>query len=404
MKFNKIFQIGFCLITASSLLFSQATYSKTNPESAYPETPPVSKAIGQDGRELDALPVPRNQEMLCRAPFLVPSATRDLLIDSYENIYLTREDKIFKVSKSDSSLIKMAGTGSGQDDGKGDNVGYKGIKRLAFDSSGNVYTIENPPAFHHSRHSPDLVRKMTPQAEVSTIAGNKKKSDKMNGTPANVSLMGLMDLLVDQNGDIYLTEFNASKIKKVSNGNVTTFAGSDHAGFRNGKAASAEFNGVDLLAKDHKGNLYVSDYFNNAIRKIDSKGNVTTFVSNVLEKTEPNPAEKNKITSMQFDANDNLYFTTLQSQKLWKVSSTGAVASLTGKERAGDREGSCQQAELKNPFLIRSQAQNDALYLVSNSKIKTVHLKSPNSCAVSTLALNAPCLHWSVVTPIAPGF
>lgn len=404
MKFGKMFRIGFGLITASSLIFSQISYSKTNPDNSYPETPPVSQAIGQDGREMDALAVPRKQEMLCRAPFMVPSATRDLLIDSYENIYLTREDKIFKVSKSDSSLIKMAGTGSGQDDGKRDDAGYKGIKRLAFDSSGNIYTIENPPLFHHKHRSPDLVRKMTPQSEVSTVAGSKKKSDKINGNPANVSLMGLMDLLVDQNGDIYLTEFNASKIKKISNGNVSTFAGSDHPGFRNGKAASAEFNGVDLLAKDHKGNLYVSDYFNNAIRKIDSKGNVTTFVSNVLEKTEPNPAEKNKITSMQFDANDNLYFTTLQSQKLWKVSSTGTVASLTGKYMAGDREGSCQEAELKNPYLIRSQAQNDALYLVSNSKIKTVHLKSPNSCAVSTLALNAPCLHWSVVTPIAPGF
>jgi len=68
---------------------------------------------------------------------------------------------------------------------------------------------------------------------------------------------------------------------------VSTFAGSDSAGFANGKGADAMFNFSSQswyrsmgITVDDNLNVYVADPGNHCIRKIDSNRNVTTFCGN----------------------------------------------------------------------------------------------------------------------------
>ena len=59
---------------------------------------------------------------------------------------------------------------------------------------------------------------------------------------------------------------------------VSTFAGlAGSSGLTNGLGSQARFNNPHGISADNFGNIYVSDYSSNVIRKIDPSGNVTTF-------------------------------------------------------------------------------------------------------------------------------
>ncbi len=59
-----------------------------------------------------------------------------------------------------------------------------------------------------------------------------------------------------------------------------TLAGSFQSGATDGVSASARFRNPANVAVDTSNNVYVADYDNNLVRKIDSSGNVTTVFSN----------------------------------------------------------------------------------------------------------------------------
>lgn len=82
----------------------------------------------------------------------------------------------------------------------------------------------------------------------------------------------------DGPGNAYIADQSNHAIRKMTPlGVVTTFAGTGSSGFVNGNGTSASFNNPVSLAIDSNSNIYVADMSNNAIRKIDSSANVTTF-------------------------------------------------------------------------------------------------------------------------------
>jgi sugar lactone lactonase YvrE len=85
----------------------------------------------------------------------------------------------------------------------------------------------------------------------------------------------------------YISDSANNAIRSMDlSGYVKYFAGSWAAGFRDGSAGFASFNFPTGLALDGKGNLYVADNRNNAIRKIDlAFGNVTTVAGNKTGQT-----------------------------------------------------------------------------------------------------------------------
>ena len=89
---------------------------------------------------------------------------------------------------------------------------------------------------------------------------------------------------IDSHGNIYVSEYGANHISKIgTDGTVSVFAGNGTAGFADGTGGAngtAQFNSPYGIAIDGDDNLYVGDYFNFAVRKIDPAGNVTTLAQN----------------------------------------------------------------------------------------------------------------------------
>lgn len=91
------------------------------------------------------------------------------------------------------------------------------------------------------------------------------------------------DVKVDSSGNFYIADTYNNVIRKInSSGIISTLAGTGSYGLVNGASTSAEFALPRGVAVDSSGNVYVADSANNAVRKIDTHGLVSTLVSSGL--------------------------------------------------------------------------------------------------------------------------
>ena len=139
--------------------------------------------------------------------------------------------------------------------GSGTAAEFSNPAGLVIDKQGNLFVGDQ-----------NCIRKITPDRMVSTFCGNISVAGYKDG-PADVALFSsINDMVMDEQENIYASDEN--RIRKITpQGLVSTFAGNT-AGYKDGDAASARFNGPVGLAADKQGNIYVADDHNNRIRKI----------------------------------------------------------------------------------------------------------------------------------------
>ena len=141
---------------------------------------------------------------------------------------------------------------------------------VAVDSSNNVYVADT---------SNQVVRKITPEGKIKTVAGNASGGFKGDDGPAtDASMIAPMALAFDSPGNMYILTNGDGRIRKVdTKGNITTVAGSGTPGFNDGSGtAKAQFNfPTGIAVRRQSGNLYVADALNLRIRKVTC-GAVTT--------------------------------------------------------------------------------------------------------------------------------
>lgn len=103
----------------------------------------------------------------------------------------------------------------------------------------------------------------------------------LDGTGSDAKFSAILDLVADDDGTIYATDYGNHCIRKVTaNGTVTTLAGTNEAGFKDGEGTTARFFNPRGIGLDSKGNIYVCDVGNHSIRKITPGGIVTTIAGN----------------------------------------------------------------------------------------------------------------------------
>ena len=118
------------------------------------------------------------------------------------------------------------------------------------------------------------------QTAVLTISAGDSTGLK-NGIIKEALFNKPFGMCIDNLENIYLTDTENNCIRKIDNrGNVTTFAGSGKEGIKDGRAAEAEFYQPTGICTDNKGNFYVAGFMSQTIRKIDKEGMVTTLAGN----------------------------------------------------------------------------------------------------------------------------
>jgi hypothetical protein len=186
--------------------------------------------------------------------------TDDLVFDSNGNMYILDYLNycIRKITTAKVVTI-IAGGSQGKVDGTGTAAKFWNLQGIAIDSNGNLYVTDNA-----------CVRKITPAGIVTTIAGSLTATGSADGPALTATFAsGIGALLVDMNNDILVADYGNNKIRKISNGVVSTVAGSGVAGSSNGGLLTGQLNGPQYLALDPlNGILYVADQGSNSIRMI----------------------------------------------------------------------------------------------------------------------------------------
>ncbi len=206
------------------------------------------------------------------------ASPRGVAVDGSGNVYFVESSRIRKVDSS-GVISTFAGTGTpgfGGDGGSATSSLLSFPQGVAADGSGNVYIADT---FNHR------VRKVDSSGTISTFAGTGMRGFGGDGGSATSSMLALpVGVAVDSSGNVYIVDWFNHRVRKVdSSGNITTFAGSGtfphNAGFGGdgGSATSSLLSSPRGVAVDGSGNVYIADRTNNRVRKVDSSGTITTF-------------------------------------------------------------------------------------------------------------------------------
>jgi RHS repeat-associated protein len=131
---------------------------------------------------------------------------------------------------------------------------------VAVDSSGNIYCTEQ----YINR-----VQKIDPSGVKTTL---------VSGGFANIT-----DLALDRAGNLYITDRYGCRVVKMDTaGRMTTVAGTGVCGYSGdgGPATQARLGELYQIDIDRAGNLYIGDFSNGSVRKVDSRGIITTVAGN----------------------------------------------------------------------------------------------------------------------------
>ena len=180
-------------------------------------------------------------------------------VDGEGNIFVadTYNDRIRKVSAG-GEVSTIAGAGlPGHADGQSDVALFDTPCGIAVDGQGNLFVADT---------GNDAIRKITPQGEVSTIAGAGQNE---GATQANdPELDRPVGITITHDGFLFVVSQGDGRIHRITpEGEIAEYAGHS-SGFRNASGRAARFNGPSGIALDHEGNLYVADTENYLVRKV----------------------------------------------------------------------------------------------------------------------------------------
>jgi uncharacterized protein (TIGR03437 family) len=206
---------------------------------------------------------------------------------------------------------------------------------VAVDPSGDVFITDS---------GNQRVRKVLPTGVISTVAGNGLYGFSGDGGPATLAnLNSPFAAVLDAHGNLFLSDTVNNRIREVSpTGIISTVAGNGTRGFSGdeGPALSAALDTPKGIAFDASGNLYIVDSYNFRVR-IVSNGIITTFAGNgtQADSGDGGPATAAGLggpVGVAVDSSGNVF---ISDGGIRKVSTTGIITSIGTQASLESPEG-----------------------------------------------------------------
>jgi len=198
------------------------------------------------------------------------------------------------------------------------------------------------------------------QGIITTIAGNGEGGFSGDGGLAiSARIDNPYGITVDSKGNLYIADYSNHCIRKVDTaGIISTVAGNGVAGFDGdgGPATAAQLNWPYNVAIDNIGNLYIADSFNDRIRKVNIAGVISTIAGGEQGFSgDGGPATDAQFDSphgVAVDSNGNLYIADNRNSRIRKIDTAGIISTIAGngvKGFSGDG-GPATAAQLYFPY------------------------------------------------------
>jgi gliding motility-associated-like protein len=274
--------------------------------------------------------------------------------------------QVYKVLP-DGTRTVLAGRYGGFDgiDGHGTDAVFYHPFGLTIDNAGNLYLAD---------WGIDQIRKITPDGDVTTIAGKAGQAGYVDGPVALARFNSVFDVTVDNQGNLYVADAGNNAIRKITpQGIVSTLAGGGVKGLVDGVGTNAHFYEPSGLVADQQGNVYVADQQNNVIRKITPDGTVTTLAGSGDYGAQDGPGTTASFLmprDIAIDGEGNLYVSDLGNNEIRKISPDGMVSTVVGtgpsfEGIANALDGVGRAGVITQPLGIASD-RNGTLYVPSN--------------------------------------
>jgi trimeric autotransporter adhesin len=302
-----------------------------------------------------------------------------LAFDAAGNLYIaeTNNNRVMKVSGGTISLY----AGSGENyltasTGNAATLPLSSPAGLVFDAAGNLYVASQNYA---------AIMQVTPGGIMSLFAGHgyDGASDGDGGPASAAHFLSPVALATDANGNLYVADNVAQVVRKINaGGTISAIAGAVYTvGFSGdgGSSVTAQFFAPSGLAVDKSGNLMVSDYGNNRIRKIDPVAlTIVTAVGSATQIGDGAAAASAQLLQpggTALDAAGNLYIADTANHRIRKVDTTGKISTIAGTGIAGySGDGAAATAaQLFSPQSVAVDSFGNVLIADSgNSRVRQI--------------------------------
>jgi len=194
-------------------------------------------------------------------------------VDGSGRVYVVDGNRVRRLDAQAAPTVAGTGVrGFSGDGGPATDALLSSPAAIAFDSEGNLYIADA---------GNNRIRRVGRDGIITTVAGSGRRGYGGDGGPAALALLNSPAGIAVGFGDsVFVADTGNNRVRMISaDGTISTVAGTGEPGYAGdgGVASQAVLNSPQGLAVDAEDNLYITDSFNDRVRKIDLEGVITTI-------------------------------------------------------------------------------------------------------------------------------
>jgi hypothetical protein len=309
--------------------------------------------------------------------------TNGITIDASGNLFIADNSNKCIRKVNTAGIISTYAGGSVLDGDSANNSNLDGPISCVKDAAGNLYIADQ---------NNNRIRKVNTNGIISTVVGNGVYGNAGDGAAAtDAQLASPAGVAVDATGNIYIADQYTQRVRVVNTaGVISIFAGTGYGFSGDGGAATdAQLSFPVAVALDNGGNVYIADANNNRVRMVNTNGVISTFAGNGTsgfagDGGAATDANINGVNAIAADALGNIYLSDRNNQRIRMVNTNGIISTVvgSGSPGSGGDGGAATDAYLYNPDGVAVDAigniyigdfQNNTIRMVNtNGIIKTI--------------------------------